>query len=406
MMNTLSFLRKLGCPPKKESEVKINLEDKKLDAKIRAFLGEEGPGRKRRDAIPTPGHVPEITDSMRRQAERTFLRTMLDNSRPKFPLARFILPQYRYKKKVEQSMVGPGSYEIDSLYNNARLKRLRSMPSRFKSCSSRFPVDKSRPPACDAISNSWAKWEIALDHYKHPGKVTMFESAPCNFRNKGLVKGYGSVAPNHYKIKSSIQELLDKRVSKEKTLFESGNFDTCQELLPDPGANMGPGTYEIRSSFVKELEDTYGIFKGKMSETPREKMFGFKEAFVHPLWPVKNDLPGPAAYTPYQSENLVQEGWAPFGTSAKCRKPIIDEEDPTLACCDYYLYANSIKGIKEERKGILGEGWKFNFDSKTPQITPDEKYVGLQIRNKALNHKLDQEVPQEKAASEDPPCFT
>lgn len=179
LKNAISFLQKAGCKSPEHSAAPF--PEKHMNAKMRNFLKKGGQGHRRREAKGHSTHVPEVTPPMKRRGDRAMWRFIIDNSKPKYPLPRFILPRHRFLKKMEAELVGPGSYELD-YYEKQRLKKLQRTPSMYRSCAPRIPEEKLPSPAAANVVDPHTSWDAALERMRHPGKVPLFQSTPCNFR--------------------------------------------------------------------------------------------------------------------------------------------------------------------------------------------------------------------------------
>jgi hypothetical protein len=401
LKNAYSFLHHAGCASPPVSDTGLTIPPEERTPRLKVFLDPEiGQGNKHRSGIGTAEAAPEITAALKRRAERAFLRALLRNSKPKYPLPRFILPEFRYLKKIEASLIGPGSYEIEQLYEQERLKRLNAHPSHFKSCTSRFEKDKTRASAAsESHGDPWARWDAACEHSRHPGKVPLFQSPPCNFRYKNFYIGCG-IPPNAYNIPSPLQQFLNKKQSN-RSLFE-GSQNTSEQFCPRNNTDFlastlrGPGAYDVRTSLLKTLGDRYNIFKGKISATPRRKIFGFRAAFDKPLWPIDNGFPGPATYDPYENEQWIESSWAPFDIQDKARKLQLNTQSKLVAP-DYYFYDVPARNANPRWKPqIIGDGCRSDFVSGSPMSPPEERYFALKERNQALNFKFDQQQRDKK----------
>lgn len=133
-----------------------------------------------------------------------------------------------------------------------------------------------------------------------PGKVPLFERSkePRSLPSVGC-----EVPPGTYNLKSSVDELVKKRVSKR------GPYDLFSEarsIVPkwghyavDPDKNLGPGQYTLKS-FTDDLKDQHNAKHGKFGKIAQyPATAGDRISIEHVgLRPRNPSWPGPASYTP------------------------------------------------------------------------------------------------------------
>lgn len=144
----------------------------------------------------------------------------------------------------------------------------------------------------------------------------------------------------------------------------------------------------MRTSLVKEMNDSYNCFKGAFGKAKREAMFGFKAAFDKPLWPRDNHIPPVGLYDP--AMNTIgqdrKQFKAPFQVQAGLK--VKDLRNPALVAADYFYYAPGSTWTEP----IKGADLASVFHSKAPQIMPSKFHHITKERNKALNRKIDLEA--------------
>lgn len=404
MKNTIDFLTTQGCSDSSARSYGSSLRAMREDADFRLDLYEHQL-QHRRNAIGNAQGAPQITDAVRRGAERAVWRAVIDNTKPRFPLPRFILPRHQYLKKVQAQFLGPGSYELDVFEAQTKARKLR-MPSTWSGCSRRFPKDAGEDDEDSTgagggkgggatggtiLRDPWKALDEANLRHKYPGNYVPFESTPKNFR-KGLGEGDSRVPPNAYNIKSPMEEFISKKTSLR------GPYDCytpSRGIIPygyyksqtEEHGRLGPGTYEIRKSLLKEMNDSYNFFKYTFGKAERNKMFGFKAAFDKPLWP-KDDpsMPGVGQYDP-DIDSIgrdKKQNIAPFKIQSGLKKREVKK--PDLTAPDYYFFGKASWTIPPKGASLASV-----FKSKTPQVMPSKMHRIRKQRNKASNKKLDLE---------------
>lgn len=401
--NTIDFLTSQGCDSTDSRSYRSSLKAQRDEADFRLNLYETQLKR-RRNAIGNSQGAPEITAALRRHAERAVWRAVIDNTKPRYPLPKFILPRHKYLKKVQAQFIGPGSYELDVFEKSTKLRQM-NLPSTWASCTARFSKDKDGEGDEDGAGGKGGKavggtilldpWE-ALDKAnmkkKYPGNYIPFESTPKNFR-KGFMEGGSRIPPNAYNIKSPMEEFLEKKTSlrgpydlytPSRGIIPYGHHKSQND---EEKGRLGPGSYEIRASYVKEFNDPYNYFKGVLGKADRSKMFGFKACFDNPLWPKLDDFsPAVGQYDP-DTEAIGQDKeqeMAPFKTQSGLKKKPNKVEN--MVGPDYYYYYGAGWTVPPKGANLASV-----FKSKSPQIMPAKMHQVAKERNKACNSKFDLE---------------
>lgn len=394
MKNTIDYLTTQGCGSSGSSQ------SHQYGASLKAALAEANDFRlkeyknrlkRRRVAVGDDSAAPEITENVRRHAERAMWRAVVNNTKPRYPLPRFILPRHRYLKKVQSTFLGPGSYEFDIYEKQMQLKRYR-LPSTWSGCSTRFPKETGIEGVAAAgakIIDPWTTLDAANYRYKNPGNYVPFESTPKNFR--AFIERGSKIPPGAYKTQSPMEEFLKKRISSRgpydcytpsRSVIPYGYFKTHET---EDHSRLGPGTYEVRTSLVKEMNDSYNFFKSVFAKADRQKMFGFRAAFNNPLFPPKNDFrPGVGRYNPALDsigEDHEQE-FVPFKTQVGLKTK---DKKRELVAPDYYYYGVGTTW----QQPLWGVSCESVFRSKTPKTMTQKDYQVRKERNKATKKTLD-----------------
>lgn len=211
MKNTIDFLTKAGCTYSSSDSYRTSLLQQREKADIRLELYEKQLQR-RRKGIGTAQQAPEITAALRRHAERAIWRGVIDNTKPRYPLPRFIISRHKYLKKVQAQFIGPGTYDVDVYETQVRRRQLR-LPSTWNSCTSRFPKEKVDDSGAPPLLDPYEKLDEANHKYKHPGVGIPFESTPKNFRCSSMINPGSGVPPSAYEIKSPLEEFVTRVTS-------------------------------------------------------------------------------------------------------------------------------------------------------------------------------------------------
>jgi len=243
------------------------------------------------------------------------------------------------------------------------------------------------------VLDPWTTLDAANYRYKNPGKGIPFESTPCNYRGLALMAGPGSgIPPNAYTFKSPMEEFVQRRPSLRGTydcytpsrgVIPYGYYMSTKD---EEKSRLGPGSYEIRASLVKEKNDSYNSFKGVFAKAHRDSIFGFKAAFDKPLWPRGAAIPPVGQYE--VGKDVIgadrKQNLAPFMCGYHTNKELYR---PELVAPDYYYYAAGSGWTVPPRGASLASV----FRSKTSQIMSERMFKVRKQRNKAVNRIFDTE---------------
>ncbi|CAL8091385.1 unnamed protein product [Orchesella dallaii] len=389
MKNTQDFLENAGCTESSSRTYRSSLKGVKENVDIRLKIYERQL-KKRRKAIGNKQQAPEITAALLRHAERAIWRAVIDNTKPRYPLPRFIFTRHRYLKRVQAQFIGPGSYEHDVFQAQTKARQQR-MPSTWATCNPRFPKDPAEATGKGAsgavhLLDPWETLDKANKQKKYPGTCIPFESTPENFRKS--TEAGSKIPPNAYNIKSPLEEFIKKKTSlrgpydcytPSRAVIPYGHYKTTTD---EDQSRLGPGSYEIRSSLVKEMNDPYNFFKAMFGKAERDKMFGFKAAFDKPLWPKENGIP-PVGHYEGDTEIIGKDKRqykAPFKVQVGLKKK---DEKRELTAADYY-YFNGTWTVPPKGADLASV-----FHSKSPQIMPSKLHQVRKERNRAMNRFSD-----------------
>ncbi|ODN00312.1 hypothetical protein Ocin01_06368 [Orchesella cincta] len=389
MKNTQDFLTNAGCTESSSRTYRSSLKAVNDDKDIRLKIYEKQLKR-RRNAIGSREQAPEITAALLRHAQRAVWRAVIDNTKPRYPLPRFIFTRHRYLKRVQAQFIGPGSYEHDVFHSQTKARQ-QKMPSTWATCNPRFPKDPAEAAAKGGagavhLLDPWESLDKANYQKKHPGTCVPFESTPQNFRKS--TEAGSKIPPNAYNIKSPLEEFIKQKTSlrgpydcytPSRAVIPYGHYQTTTD---EDKSRLGPGSYEVRSSLVKEMNDPYNFFKAKFGKAERNKMFGFKAAFDKPLWPKDNGIP-PVGHYEGDTEIIGKDRRqykAPFKVLAGLKKR---DENRELVAPDYY-YFNGTWTVPPKGADLASV-----FLSKSPQIMPSKLHHVRKERNRAMNRFCD-----------------
>ena len=142
-----------------------------------------------------------VDDGLHRRWSRTVWRQEMENLEAEYRLPVLILKKFKYIKENEPTRLGPGTYDVD-YYQIQKEKKNRTTKGILTTCSSGFPKEKSgnENPGPSAYGDCHFAYERALDHHRHPGKVPLMQSGPCDVRG-GTFKSLGSsLGPGQYQV--------------------------------------------------------------------------------------------------------------------------------------------------------------------------------------------------------------
>jgi hypothetical protein len=184
----------------KALEVRANEQGQRAPRRLRAdkarkFYLEKEIGRRGADWNTGDG----IDSQLHRRWSRTVWRQEMENLEPEYRLPVLILRKFRYIRENEPTRLGPGTYDAN-FYQIQKDKKNRLTKGAMKSCTFRFPKEKmdNENPGPGAYGNLGN--EEAENRYKHPGKITMLQSGPCDVRGKTF-KALGSrLGPGQYQV--------------------------------------------------------------------------------------------------------------------------------------------------------------------------------------------------------------
>ncbi|CAF0950222.1 unnamed protein product [Rotaria sp. Silwood1] len=203
------------------------------------------------------------------------------------------------KRKEDERRVGPGTYSIDDFLTEAD-RRPRCIRGALNQLTSRFPKeqeDRAPPPGAYGIPDE----KVVEKHWQQGSNIPSFE---WNQGPRTLPLEGSKIGPGTYNLKSSIDELINKRVSEKGpyqlfTISRSAPIITGHYAVLDTwdlSPDFPSKDYPNSISFTRELEKNKK--KGAFSKLDRfQKKPTDRLAIEHPgLEPKNVDFPGPGAY--------------------------------------------------------------------------------------------------------------
>ncbi|CAG7823088.1 unnamed protein product [Allacma fusca] len=200
-------------------------------------------------------------------------------------------------------------------------------------------------------------------------KVTLLQSGPCDIRGTTFRIVGSSLGPGDYDVTSSIQELLNKRISTRGPydLFTQPNrFDVLHGYFKRPKLQLEPGMYGVHGSLKDILNSRCNLMKGRLSKMNRDqKVTGERIAISNPMWPTVDSekQPGPGHYNihdPEYKHTCWGENYWAFNISTEARPDLPSDYDnaptryrPEMADRSYCA---------------TGCGFKSNFRSKSTRL--------------------------------------
>lgn len=211
---------------------------------------------------------------------------------------------YEHKKEYERRL-GPGSYEISGNIEQLDKKQtsnrgmLDALSERF---DSKFKESNVPGPGAYGVPD-------AIIEEKRKNKVGNVPSFERSKGQRSLPEVGCEVPPGTYNLKSSIDELINKKVSKYGP-YQLYSLSLNRSDPPKTGYytnncdwNVGPGHYKIKSftdDFLHEAKKKYGKF-GKIDQYPQHP--GDRLSMYHTsLIPKNPSFPGPFAYSPQKGD--------------------------------------------------------------------------------------------------------
>ncbi|CAF3699406.1 unnamed protein product [Rotaria sordida] len=203
------------------------------------------------------------------------------------------------KRKEDQRRIGPGAYSIDDFLIESDRKP-RCIRGALDQLTPRFPkdqLDRAPPPGSYGIPDE----KIVDKHWQQGSNIPSFEwnQGPRTLPSQG-----SKIGPGTYNLKSSIDELINKRVSEKGpyqlfTISRSAPITTGHYAILDTwdlSPDFPSKDYPNSISFTHELEKNkkQGAFSklDRFQKKPTDRL-----AIEHPgLEPKNVDFPGPGTY--------------------------------------------------------------------------------------------------------------
>lgn len=181
---------------------------------------------------------------------RSLWRHIMNNMEPEYRLPTLILKKHQYVKREEPKNLGPGCYD-PHYYESLRKKRLGLTRGLMYSCAPRFAREfvKMDSPDPGAYGNPYDRLKR-----KSFGKVSLLQSGPCDLRGATFKLKGSALGPGDYEAKSSIEQVINKRVSRRgpyELFTQKDRFEFIHGFFKRPKLNLEPGMYGVHGNMIQ-----------------------------------------------------------------------------------------------------------------------------------------------------------